>query len=389
MNIEQLIKEKCPNGVKYEKLNEILNYEQPTKYIVKSTNYDDSYHTPVLTAWQTFLLWYTNETEWIYKASKDNPVIIFDDFTTASKRVDFDFKVKSSAMKLLKPRDEAKYSIKFLFYSMQNIQYDTLEHARQWISKYWEIEIPVPPLEIQNEIVKILDKFMELGTELGIELKARKAQYEYYLNKILLKYQENSNTYFLEDITEIVDCPHSSPEWQNIWVPCIRNYNLVNGMIDKSRLSYVSENDYITRTKRVVPTAWDILFSREAPIGNVAIIPENFKCCQGQRVVLLRTYNNILLPKFLLYILQGNEVHQQIKKAEANGATVSNYNLSDLRKLKLTIPSLENQSYIVSVLDKICLYLNDITEWLPAEIELRQKQYEYYRNKLLTFSPVQ
>ncbi len=93
MNIEELIKEKCSNGVEHKKLNEMLDYEQPNKYIVLSTDYDDSYTTPVLTAWQTFILWYTNETEWIYEASKENPVIIFDDFTTASKWVDFKFKV--------------------------------------------------------------------------------------------------------------------------------------------------------------------------------------------------------------------------------------------------------------------------------------------------------
>ena len=81
-------------------------------------------------------------------------------------------------------------------------------------------------------------------------------------------------------------------------------------------------------------------------------------------------------------------MRNQIEKAEANGTTVSNYNLSDLKKLYLTIPSLENQSYIVSILDKMCAYSIDINEWLPAEIEMRHKQYEYYRNKLLTFKSI-
>ena len=95
--LEELIKELCPNGVSYIKLGEVLNYEQPQKYIVKDTKYDKSYKTPVLTAGQSFILGYTNEEDGIYKASQDNPVIIFDDFTTSFHWVDFDFKVKSSA----------------------------------------------------------------------------------------------------------------------------------------------------------------------------------------------------------------------------------------------------------------------------------------------------
>lgn len=92
--LEEMIREFCPEGVEYKKIEEVANYEQPSKYIVKSTKYDDSYVTPVLTAGQTFILGYTNETDGIFQASKDNPVIIFDDFTGAFKWVDFPFKVK-------------------------------------------------------------------------------------------------------------------------------------------------------------------------------------------------------------------------------------------------------------------------------------------------------
>ena len=99
--LEKLIQELCPDGIEYSTFGEIVNYEQPTKYIVSSTDYNDEYQTPVLTAGQTFILGYTDETEGIYEASKEKPVIIFDDFTGAIKWVDFPFKVKSSAMKML------------------------------------------------------------------------------------------------------------------------------------------------------------------------------------------------------------------------------------------------------------------------------------------------
>lgn len=137
------------------KLGDVLNYEQPTHYIVNTTQYDDTYPIPVLTAGQTFILGYTNETENIYH--KNLPVLIFDDFTTAIKYVDFPFKVKSSAMKILS-NDKSKTSIKYLFYAMGRISIDTELHKRYWISLYSNISIPLPPLSVQLQIVQKLDK---------------------------------------------------------------------------------------------------------------------------------------------------------------------------------------------------------------------------------------
>ena len=93
--LEQLIEELCPNGVEYLKIGEVVNYEQPSKYIVNSTDYNDDFDVPVLTAGQTFILGYTNEKSGIYNASKGAPVIIFDDFTGAFKWVDFPYKLKT------------------------------------------------------------------------------------------------------------------------------------------------------------------------------------------------------------------------------------------------------------------------------------------------------
>lgn len=187
-NLETLIQELCPNGVEFVKLGDVLDYEQPTKYIVKCKDYQNE-GMPVLTAGQTFILGYTDETNGIFEASKENPVIIFDDFTTSFHWVDFNFKVKSSAMKMLRVLSEREVSFRFVYYAMKCIKYQTLEHSRQWISKYSQIEIPLPPIEVQTEIVRILDKFTSLEAELEAELKAeldcRKRQYEYYRDKLL------------------------------------------------------------------------------------------------------------------------------------------------------------------------------------------------------------
>ena len=183
--LQELIQKLCPNGVEYKKLGDILDYEQPTKYIVENTEYDKSYDIPVLTAGQTFILGYTNEEFGIYLASKKNPTIIFDDFTTSFHWVDFDFKVKSSAMKMLRPNETFEGSFKYVFYAMKCIKYEAVDHSRHWISKYSQFEIPIPPIEVQTEIVRILDHFNFLAAELQAELQARQEQYEYYRNKLL------------------------------------------------------------------------------------------------------------------------------------------------------------------------------------------------------------
>lgn len=133
-------------------LSELLDYVQPTKYLVESTEYDDSYKTPVLTAGKSFILGYTNETFGIY--DKKLPLIIFDDFTTAIQFVDFPFKAKSSAMKLLVPKKGS--NIYFIFEAMQLINYSIGGHERHWISKYSKIEIPIPCAKEQNKISDFL-----------------------------------------------------------------------------------------------------------------------------------------------------------------------------------------------------------------------------------------
>src|SRR5699024_10562032 len=126
-----------------KKLGSLLDYEQPTNYLVKSDSYDDSYLTPVLTAGKSFLLRYTNETEGIYKADNNNGVIIFDDFTTSSHFVDFDFKVKSSAMKFLRT-NQSNFNLYFLYNLLTSINYSPESHERHWISIFSEFEVLVP-----------------------------------------------------------------------------------------------------------------------------------------------------------------------------------------------------------------------------------------------------
>lgn len=133
------------------KLGELLKYEQPTKYMVKSTDYDDKFETPVLTAGQSFILGYTDETDGIKEASSDNPVIIFDDFTTSSHYVGFPFKVKSSAMKLLSLVSDVD-DFYFVYNVLSNLNYTPQSHERHWISKFSEFNVFVPKHDEQKSI---------------------------------------------------------------------------------------------------------------------------------------------------------------------------------------------------------------------------------------------
>ncbi len=150
--------QQLPTGWTICKLEDILDYEQPQAYIVENTNYSDDYLTPVLTAGKSFIIGYTNEN---FGICNKLPVIIFDDFTTDSKLVNFPFKVKSSAMKILRVKGEIDIQYIALFMSVTRLIGDT--HKRYWISEYSKIEIPLPPLREQQRIVtKVSEIFKNL-----------------------------------------------------------------------------------------------------------------------------------------------------------------------------------------------------------------------------------
>ena len=158
--------ENLPQGWTVCHLEDILDYEQPQAYIVNSTDYSDEYETPVLTAGKSFIIGYTNETNGICDRL---PVIIFDDFTTDSKLVDFPFKVKSSAMKILRTKGEINIDYIAYYMSITRLIGDT--HKRYWISEYSKLLIPIPPYQEQLRIVEtietIFDKIHKITAELS------------------------------------------------------------------------------------------------------------------------------------------------------------------------------------------------------------------------------
>ena len=381
--LQRLIQELCPEGVDYKKLGDLLDYEQPTKYIVKSTEYDTSYDIPVLTAGQTFILGYTNEKFGIYKASQENPTIIFDDFTTSFHWVDFEFKIKSSAVKMLRPKDTFDGSFKYVYYAMKCIKYEAVDHIRHWISKYSQFEIPVPPLEIQEEIVRILDHFTDLAAELQAELQARKEQYEYYRDKLLSFNNINGGGYYasitwmkMSEIGNICMCKRIMKEQTNN-IGGVPFYKI--GTFGKVADAYISRELYEDYKNRFsFPVKGEVLISASGTIGRSVIYDGEDAYFQDSNIVWVHNDETKVLNKYLYH-------YYQIIEWNVEGGTIKRLYNSNLAKTKIAVPSLLEQERIVNILDKFENLTTDLQTGLPAEIAAVQEQYEYYRNKLLSF----
>ena len=151
----------------------------------------------------------------------------------------------------------------------------------------------------------------------------------------------------------VVDCPHSTPAWTEQGKIVIRNNNIKNGKIDLSSPSFTDDENFAQRTKRALPKAGDIVITREAPMGEVGMIPEKVECCLGQRMVLLRVNNQLCDNYYLLYSLQSSIVQQQISWSMGTGTTVSNLRIPHLEQIRVPYVPLDKQKQISSVLRAI------------------------------------
>ena len=383
--LQQLINQMCPNGVEWKMLGDVLKYEQPAKYIVKSTDYSNE-GTPVLTAGASFILGYTDEVDGIYNASKDAPVIIFDDFTTSFHWVDFDFKVKSSAMKMLKPINGG-VNFRYVYYSMSIINYVPAEHSRQWIGKYSRFSIPLPPLEIQSRIVEILDHFTNLTANLTAELNLRRKQFEHYRENLLaLDGVDGVEWKTIGEECEI----HGRIGWQGLTKKDYRttgNYLLVTGtdFLSSYKINYDTcvfiDEDRYTQDKYIQLKEDDLLITKDGTIGKLAIVQDlPMPATLNGGVFVIRSKTGKLVHKFLMYIMASSHFKNQIEQKHTNG-TIKHLTQNLLVNYTIPVPPLAVQQSIVEKLDKFTALIEDI----DSELALRQKQYEYYRNQLLTF----
>lgn len=373
-------------GVEWNTLGEVTQYQQPTQYLVKTKNYDDDFKTPVLTAGKTFVLGYTDETSGINRASQ-KPVIIFDDFTTASKWVDFDFKAKSSAMKMISSSDDKRFILKYVYYWMSTMPSDLVEgdHKRQWISNFCRKQIPIPcpnnpkkSLAIQGEIVRILDAFTSLTAELTAELNMRKKQYNYYRNKLLtFEDDQGVEQLTLEQIAQYSKTRISHDELDKT------NYvgvdNLLQNRTGKEESSHVPTSGNLTEYHQ-----GDVL------IGNIRPYLKKIWCADrvggtNGDVLVIHITDKRVNSRYLYQVLADDKFFEY-NMQHAKGAKMPRGNKLKIMEYSIPLPKNEaEQTRIVSILDKFDALTNSISEGLPCEINLRQKQYEYYRDLLLNF----
>jgi type I restriction enzyme S subunit len=379
--LDYLIQERCPNGVPTHPIGELFEYQQPTKNLVSSTDYVQS-GTPVLTAGQTFILGYTKEKDGIYKASSNEPVIIFDDFTTAFKWVDFDFKAKSSAMKMIRAKSKSQIELRYLFHWMGDHNFRPGEHSRHWISVYSQIQIPWPPLDVQKEIVSILDNFTQLEAELEAELEARRTQYEATRDR-LLDFSADLVSHPLRKM--IMELGSAGVEYKTLGellgtIP--RGKRLTKSELPEGGLIPVFHGglEPIGFTDQANTAAMTVMvINVGASAGTVGWSEKPFWCSDGCYAM---PHSDLILPKYLYYCALSNQglLVERVRKAG-----IPTLAADSVLALEIPVPPLKIQEEIVSILDKLDALCNDIAIGLPAEIAVRRKQYEYYRNKLLTF----
>ena len=368
--------------VEWKKLDTLLDFEQPTPYLVKSTEYDDSYDTPVLTAGQSLLLGYTNETDGIYEASKENPCIIFDDFTTSFHWIDYNFKVKSSAMKMLRPKKDVNF--RYVYYSMCGINFVPGGHQRHWISKYSQFEIPMPALLEQNRIVGILDTFTASIDNLKEQIAQRRRQYEYYCDQLLdLEGKEGVEMVKLEDVVS-KECTLSYgivQPGEDIFdgVPVVRPIDLITTYVYRHGLKNTTK-DISDSYRRTILKGKEILFCVRGTTGIMSLATQELDGCNVTRGIVPISFDNEITKMFVYYQLRSRKL-QKVIADKTNGTALKQINIKDLRQIKLLIPSLSEQQRIVDILDKFEASIQN----LEAQLSQREKQYEYYRNKLLTF----
>ena len=369
--------------VEWKKLDDLLDFEQPTQYLVKSTEYDDAYDTPVLTAGQSLLLGYTDEKDGIYKADKKSPTIIFDDFTTSFHWIDYSFKVKSSAMKMLRPKKNVCF--RYVFYAMKCIGFIPGGHQRHWISKYSQFEIPYPSLQEQERIVGILDTFTASIDNLKAQIEQRRKQYEHYRDQLLdLEGKEGVEMKKLGEVCEIKGrigfrgYTREDQVSKGEGAISLSPGNINNGSLNYDSCTYITWSKY-EESPEIMVSEGDIILCKTASVGKVARInylPE--KATINPQLVLLKNIKTN--AQFLFYILDNSPFQLKIKGLAGVGS-VPNVSQAKLSQIEIPFPALQEQERIVGILDTFTASIQN----LEAQLEQRQKQYEYYREKLLTF----
>lgn len=374
--LQKLIKELCPDGVEFRKLGEVCEITIG-EFVHKNKQIEDGKY-PVYNGGR--------ENTGFYESYNNigNKVIISARGANAGyvNKVLTNYWAGNSCYSLF-PLDVQYLNWFFLYYVLKSKEKELMGNQQTGsipaLSKKQikQIEIPLPPLEVQNEIVRILDTFTSHAAELQAELQARKEQYEYYRNK-LLTFDKDTKW---ERLGELVSFMNGKGH---------EKYIEDNGKYIVVNSKFISTNGEVKKYSdlQISPLFKDMILMvmSDLPNGKALakcfIVDEDNKYTLNQRIGAFTIKNtNIITTYFLFYILNRNK---QLLTYD-NGVDQTNLRKDNILNISIPIPSLSEQQRIVSILDKFESLVNDLSEGLPAEIAAVQEQYEYYRDKLLTF----
>lgn len=414
--LEELIEQLCPDGVEYKTLGEIatdiyrgsgIKRDQIRKTGTPCVRYGEIYTTYGI--FFDSCVSYTDESLLTTKKYFEYGDILFaitgesvEDIAKSCAYVGHEKCLAGGDIVVLKHNEDPKY----LSYALatadarkqKSFGKSKNKVVHSSVPAIKSIKLPVPPLEVQREIVRILDNFTFLTTELAAELAARQKQYEYYRD-LLLTFKPNESTILNErtnelelsgairwmklgELCDVRDGTHDSPKQTLHGKYLITSKNIKNGTIDYTGAYFISDEDFDKINLRSKVEINDILFTMIGTIGEIGLV-KNEPDYAIKNVGLIKT-NNELLSRFLMHYLSS----KQTKKYIINNKSKGSQSFLALGKLRnIPIPILETQKIeaIVDILDRFDTLCNDISSGLPAEIAMRQKQYEYYRDKLLTF----
>lgn len=341
------------------KLGEIFKYEQPQAYIVESTDYDEKNNIPVLTAGQSFILGYTDEQFGIKEASGRNPVIIFDDFTTSSHYVDFPFKVKSSAIKLLSlnnPNDNMHCAYNVL----QCIGYLPVSHERHWISIFSKFDVLLPKsIDEQEQIGQYLANLDNL-----ITLHQRKLEKLQNIKKSMLEkmFPKDGNSLpeirfkgfidaweqrKLSDIYGSIGNAFvgtATPYYVEQGHFYLESNNVKNGQINHNAEIFINDEFYEKQKDKWLHTG-DMVMVQSGHVGHAAVIPEELDNTAAHALIMFRNPKEKIEPYFLNYEYQTDRIKKKIENI-TTGNTIKHILASDMQEFEVNVPKYEEQEVI-------------------------------------------
>ena len=387
--INELIKEYCPDGVEIRCLEDCCNLlDKKRKPITKASREAGEYPYYGANGIQDYVANYIFDGTFVL-VGEDGSVITKSG-TPVVTWAEGKIWVNNHAH-IIEEKDDVM--LRYLYHYLQTIDVTSLIHGN--IPKltggdFKALKIAVPPLEIQREIVHILDSFMlltaELTAKLTAELTARKKQYNFYRDK-MLNFGNKAAVHKMSELCEsIADGDHMPPPKSDVGIPfiTISNINEYHN-IDFENTMYVPESYYSSLAEKRKPHKGDILYTVVGSYGIPVCVEDDKKFIFQRHIAILRANRDIIKSRYMFHAMQSTDFKIQADKS-AKGAAQKTIALSALGKMKIPVPSLDVQEKIIEVLDNFESICTDLNIGLPAEIEARQKQYEYYRDLLLTFA---